>query len=184
MQEINILKEYIKEPIFNGSVCIYQANKSADKTIVLVHGLNGSALRDWQYQISSLAKQYHILTFDLPGFGNSDKEVAYYSPRLYAKFINYIVNRYAHGNIILIGHSMGSAISLRYSKMFPQKLEKLVLFDVAGVLYRMAYSRLLMKGWLKSKIRDDGSFLSFIDQMINKFRIENLTFIGKCANHF
>ena len=160
-------KECIAEPVFNGDACVYQANKSADKTIILVHGLNGSALHDWQYQIPELAKNYHVLTFDLPGFGDSDKEVADYSPREYAKFINYIAKRYAHGKTFLVGHSMGGAISIRYSEMYPQSIEKLVLVDVAGVLHRMAYSRELMKGWLKSKVSDDSRVLSYADRFAN-----------------
>jgi pimeloyl-ACP methyl ester carboxylesterase len=163
-----IHKECIDEPIFNGSACVYQANKAAKKTIILVHGLNGSALRDWRYQIPVLSKDYHVLTFDLPGFGDSDKEVAYYSPREYAKFINYIANRYAHGKAIVVGHSMGGAISLRYSEMFPQNIENLILVDVAGVLHRMAYSRQLMKGWLKTRVSDDSRMLYHADRLANK----------------
>lgn len=160
-------KVCIAEPVFEGEACVYQANKSAEKTVILVHGLNGEALRDWQYQIPALAENYHVLTFDLPGFGNSGKEVADYSPREYAKFINFIAKRYAHGKTILVGHSMGGAISIRYSEMYPQNIEKLVLVDVAGVLHRMAYSRELMKGWVKSKVSDDSSVLSYADRLAN-----------------
>ena len=160
-------KVCIAEPVFEGEACVYQANKSAEKTVILVHGLNGEALRDWQYQIPALAKNHHVLTFDLPGFGDSGKEVADYSPREYAKFINYIAKRYAHGKVILVGHSMGGAISIRYSEMYPENIEKLVLVDVAGVLHRMAYSRELMKGWLKAKVSDDSRVLSFADTLAN-----------------
>ena len=162
-------KVCIAEPVFDGQACVYQANKSAEKTIILVHGLNGEALRDWQYQIPALAKNYHVLTFDLPGFGDSGKEVADYSPRKYAKFIDYIAKRYAHGKVILVGHSMGGAISIRYSEMYHDNIEKLVLVDVAGVLHRMAYSRELMKGWLKSTVSDDSNVLSFADRFANNF---------------
>ena len=168
VQSHSLIKECIDEPVFNSSACIYQANKTARKTVILVHGLNGDARRDWRYQIPILAKDYHVLTFDLPGFGDSDKEQAYYSPRKYAKFINFVSKRYAHGKVILVGHSMGGAISLRYSEMFPAAIEKLILVDVAGVLHRMAYSRQLMKGWLKSKVSDDTKVLSFVDRMANK----------------
>ena len=162
-----IEKVCIAEPVFEGEACVYQANKSAETTVILVHGLNGEALRDWQYQIPVLAENYHVLTFDLPGFGDSGKEVANYSPHEYAKFINYIAKRYAHGKMILVGHSMGGAISIRYSEMYPDNIEKLVLVDVAGVLHRMAYSRELMKGWLKAKVSDDSSVLSFADRFAN-----------------
>ena len=62
---------------------------------------------------------------------------------------------------------MGGAISIRYSEMYPQNVEKLVLVDVAGVLHRMAYSRELMKGWLKAKVSDDSRVLSYADRLAN-----------------
>ncbi|MEN8170096.1 MAG: alpha/beta hydrolase [Pseudomonadota bacterium] len=161
-------KECIVEPVFDGSACIYQANVDAEKTIVLVHGLNGRALGDWKNQIPLLAKKYHVLAFDLPGFGDSGKDVAYYSPTEYTRFIRYVTERYAHGNITLVGHSMGGAIALRYVATYPQTVEKLVLVDVAGVLHRMAYARQLANGWVKSNATNDSRVLSFADKIANK----------------
>jgi pimeloyl-ACP methyl ester carboxylesterase len=164
----NIDRECIDEPVFGGVACIYQANRTATQTIVLVHGLNGRALNDWQYQIPVLATRYHVLTFDLPGFGDSGKGVANYSPREYSRFLHYIIDRYTSGKVMLVGHSMGGAIALRYAASYPQSIEKLVLVDVAGVLHRMAYARQLAKGWMQSNGSDDGRFLSFADRMANK----------------
>ncbi len=164
----DVIKECIVEPVFEASACIYQANRTAEQTIVLVHGVNGRALGDWKNQIPLLAKKYHVLTFDLPGFGDSSKDVAYYSPTKYAKFIDYVVKRYAHGNIILVGHSMGGAISLRYLANYPDTVERLVLVDVAGVLHRVAYVRQLANGWVKSSAGDNSGLISFADKMTNR----------------
>ncbi len=163
-----VSKECIDEPVFSGRACIYQANRGAEQTIVLVHGLNGRALHDWQHQIPVLAQGYHVLTFDLPGFGDSGKDVAYYSPTEYARFIHFLVERYASDKIVLVGHSMGGAISLRYSANYPQQVERLILVDVAGVLHRVAYARQLAKGWVQTNATDDSRFLSLADRVANK----------------
>lgn len=170
-------KMCIDEPVFGESACIYQANVAAEKTVVLVHGLNGRALADWGKQIPELAKHYHVLAFDLPGFGDSGKAVADYSPEKYARFIRYITERYAHGPIVLVGHSMGGAIALRYAATYPQQIEKLILVDVAGVLHRMAYARQLARGWVSSISDDDGWVSSFADRVTNKLlgKVEPLT---------
>lgn len=170
-------KECIDEPVFGESACIYQANVAAEKTVVLVHGLNGRALADWGNQIPELAKHYHVLAFDLPGFGDSGKAVADYSPQKYARFIRYITERYAHGPVELVGHSMGGAIALRYAATYPEQIEKLILVDVAGVLHRMAYARQLAHGWVYSIAGEESWVPSFADRMTSKLlgKVEPVT---------
>lgn len=163
-----VSRECIEEPVFAEVACIYEANREAERTIVLVHGLNGRALRDWGKQIPLLARDYHVLTFDLPGFGSSDREVAYYAPTTYARFIHFVTERYAKGPFVLVGHSMGGAIALRYTARYPAEVERLVLVDVAGVLQRMAYARELAKGWVETNATDDRRVTSFLDKITNK----------------
>lgn len=137
----------IEEPVFNGKACIYEANKKADKTIVLVHGINGEAT-NWYYQLKELKKKYHVLTFDLPGFGKSEAGNKLYSPTNYAKFVHYVTRKYVGGRFYLMGHSMGGAITLRYTYLYPDDVERLILVDVGGILHRLAYTESLAFKWL------------------------------------
>lgn len=136
------------EPVFNGNACIYQANTTADKTVVLVHGINGEAA-NWYHQLLELRKDYHVLTFDLPGFGRSSKNNELYSPTNYAHFVDYVVSTYAKkGKFHLIGHSLGGAIALRYAALFPDKIGRMILADVAGILHRYAFTKSIAFKWL------------------------------------
>lgn len=176
--KLPVHKQCIDEPIFKQRACIYEVNREAEQTVVLVHGLNGQALRDWAHQIQPLARHYHVLTFDLPGFGASDKGASYYSPSRYARFIRYITERYAKRPFNLIGHSMGGAIVLRYTADNPEDVKRLVLVDVAGVLHRMAYARMLAAAWVAENY---GSQVGgFLDRMTNKFitKVEGITSMG------
>ena len=170
-EALPIHKECIDEPVFGRRACVYQANPQAEQTVVLVHGLNGQGLRDWAEQIQPLARHYHVLTFDLPGFGDSDKGPAYYAPATYARFVRYITERYARHPFRLVGHSMGGAIALRYAAEYPADVERLALADVAGVLHRMAYARMLASAWSGQEIG------GFFDKMAYKFmtKLEGLT---------
>lgn len=185
-------KECADEPVFGGVACIYQANQAAATTVVLVHGLNGQALTDWQHQIPVLARNYHVLAVDLPGFdapdqGEGQEEVgegeARYSPSDYARFLHYVIERYAHAQVVLVGHSMGGAITLRYMASYPQRVERLVLVGVAGVLHRMAYTRQLAKGWVESKTMSDSSLSSFADKMVNKLLSKAEPLTGPITEH-
>jgi len=137
----------ISEPVFNGEACVFQANKSASKTVVLVHGIAGEAA-NWFQQIQKLKSNYHVLTFDLPGFGVSSKDNRLYSPTNYAKFIRFITQKFAKDKFHLLGHSMGGAISLRYAGMYPQDVDRLILVDAAGILHKHAYSRTVAAKWI------------------------------------
>jgi len=124
---------------FNGEVAVLQAGLEHKQTLVLVHGLGQLGMQDWFSVIPVLAKQYHIVTFDLPGFGYSAIPQGRYSPTNYAKVVAGITREYAKSKAIVIGHSMGGAISLRFASMFPELLSKLVLVDAAGILEKTAF---------------------------------------------
>ena len=148
-----VTKHCLDEPVFGGRACTYEANPSASDVVVLVHGINGSALEDWVHQIPVLAKKYHVLTFDLPGFGDSDKGNRAYTPANYARFVHFVTTRYARGRFVLVGHSMGAAIALYYAATYPQDLKGLVLIDAAGVLYPLSLTVYSAGAWLDD-VRD------------------------------
>jgi pimeloyl-ACP methyl ester carboxylesterase len=133
-------------PFFNGKVFVMQAGRPQQQTIVLVHGLGNNASRDWLKQIPQLARDYHVIAFDLPGFGLSGNNVERLSPAHYGELIDALIQQYAPDKrIILIGHSLGGAISLRYTYNHPETVSRLVLVDAAGILQRTVYLDYLSK---------------------------------------
>jgi pimeloyl-ACP methyl ester carboxylesterase len=127
-------------PFFNGKVFVLQAGRQDKPTILLVHGLGTNASRDWLSQIPLQARDYHVVAFDLPGFGLSGNNVEGLSPVHYGQLIDSLIQQYAHNRpVILIGHSLGGAISLRYAHSHPKKVSSLVLVDVAGILQKTVY---------------------------------------------
>jgi len=147
LQELGLRKDCITEPIFNGRACIFEINKQAKESVVLVHGLNSQAGR-WYEQVAALKSQYHLISFDLPGFGESSRGNKLYSPTNYAKFIRYVAQKYIGKPFYLVGHSMGGAIALRYSEMYPADVNRLVLADVGGVLHQYSFAKSLAFKWL------------------------------------
>ncbi len=135
------------EPVFHGHAQIYEFNRTAPATVVLIHGINGAAVRDFGPQIAALAQRYHVLTFDLPGFGASGRENGLYSPENYVRFIHFITQQRTQRPFYLVGHSMGGAIALAYAATYPREVERLVVIDAAGVLHRVAMSRYMAREW-------------------------------------
>jgi pimeloyl-ACP methyl ester carboxylesterase len=128
-------EECIYEPVFEGKVCTLQANRDAKVGVILIHGLGGS-IDDWKNTIPALAKNFHVVAFDLPGFGKSDKGSQEYSPTRYARLAHFLADRYfPDKNYNIVGHSMGGAIALRFAAQRPMRFQRLVLIDSAGILH-------------------------------------------------
>ena len=151
----------ILEPIFNSGIYFYDSGADSQVTVLLVHGVGEDASNIWKGLVPELEKQYRVIYFDLPGFGISDKPNALYSPANYAALIKWIYDKYVNGPMYVIGHSMGGAISLWYAGTYPQSLQRLVLVDAAGILYRTAFTKSLAE----TKISKFDKFKLFTEEM-------------------
>lgn len=110
-----------------------EALKYQKTPILLVHGFS-SNVHTWEFFLKDLEKDYPVIAMDLPGFGFSSKPETTYSRERYVQIIEDIINYYRFDRVILIGNSMGGEISLRFSLIFPDKVEYLVLIDSAGLM--------------------------------------------------
>jgi len=101
-----------------------------------VHGIGTEGARDYRDHIPWLQKSFHVLAVDLPGFGASDKANVLYSPANYARVLKHVAGRFLRGPFVLVGHSMGAVVSLRYAATYPEEVRRLVVIDAPGVLHR------------------------------------------------
>ncbi len=99
--------------------------------VVLVHGFGGD-LNGWLFNQPALAERHRVLALDLPGHGESAKDVgrgdlAALSDVLVA-FLDALGIESAH----LVGHSLGGAASLRLALDHPARVASLTLIAPAG----------------------------------------------------
>lgn len=106
---------------------------SHDKqSVILIHGLGG-ALHEFDPLAKRLAEQYHVVSFDLPGFGLSDAPT--YTEdiqQVYSDFMTFILNTYTNDSCYVIGNSMGGMIAWNTALLHPEYVKKLVLLAPAG----------------------------------------------------
>jgi len=129
---------WIDEPVFGGRVAVHEAGTGHERAILLVHGVGERGALDFEAQIAWLSGSFHVIAPDLPGFGRSDKGNHLYSPANYARVLKHIVGRFLGRPFVLVGHSMGGVIALRYAGTFPEDVERLVVIDAPGVLHRVS----------------------------------------------
>jgi len=128
----------IQEPVFNGRVVVYEAGRGKPRAILLVHGIGEEGARDYLDHIAWLAESFHVVAVDLPGFGASDQANVLYSPANYARVLKHVAERFMRPPFVLVGHSMGAVVSLRYAATYPADVQRLVVIDAPGVLHRYA----------------------------------------------
>ena len=138
-QEIKFITKSIKTPGFEQPVSVYMTGSKDTNVIVLVHGLGYKAHNDWLPVIPSLVEDYQIVTFDLPGFGKSISSSEELSPKTYSQMIKHIILQVVQKPVIIIGHSMGAAISLYFSSENPDLVERLIMVNSAGIIHKFFF---------------------------------------------
>ena len=98
-------------------------------TVFLVHGYTCDET-SWAEQVPVMASQYRVVTLDLPGHGKSDQPRAdQFSMDLFARAIEAVRLDVKADRIVLVGHSMGTPVILKYANLYPQHAAALVFVD-------------------------------------------------------
>ena len=99
------------------------------KTVILVHGWTCDE-RTWKAQVPELARNYRVLTLDLPGHGQSGfPRDGKLSMDLSARAIEAVRQDVKAERVVLVGHSMGTAAILQYARLYPQHTVAIVIVD-------------------------------------------------------
>lgn len=114
--------------VLDGRKIHYQA-AGQGKAVVLVHGWTCDHTF-WAGQAPELARHYRVLALDLPGHGRSDPAPDYTMER-FARSVEAVMRAERIQRATLAGHSMGGAVLLAFTRLFPGKAERLVLVDAA-----------------------------------------------------
>jgi len=102
--------------------------------VVFVHGLGGS-LATWSLNLPAFAEQFRICALDLIGAGSSAKTATDYSVPALAEFLARFLDALGPDwqRVSIVGHSLGGAVALAFAGSYPQRVERLVLVDSAGL---------------------------------------------------
>lgn len=108
----------------------YLEKGSGSRHILLIHGFGGHSFT-WRFLIDQLAKAgYHVWSFDLIGFGYSDKPSdVRYGKDLFVSQIQAFMEAKKIESATLVGNSMGGGLALTMAIEHPEKIQALVLID-------------------------------------------------------
>jgi abhydrolase domain-containing protein 6 len=114
--------------------------------LVLVHGFGTEAAINWFGQLLAFAARFDVIAPDLPGFGASDRAPLDNGIALQVRCLHALLDRLGLERVALAGHSLGGWISLAYAAAHPDRVERLVLVDAAGLQFEpdLALERALL----------------------------------------
>ncbi len=100
--------------------------------VVLVHGLAG-CWQNWLENLPAIAEHRRVVTLDLPGFGDSEMPAGDISITNYANCVEELCDRLDLGPVAVVGNSMGGFTAAELAIRHPDRVERLVLVDAAGI---------------------------------------------------
>jgi pimeloyl-ACP methyl ester carboxylesterase len=136
-----IQSNYVATP--EGRIHYYEAEPripGGGTPLVLVHGL-GDRGEAWAAVMPKLRKQgYHVYALDLLGYGRSPKPAdGDYSIGMQEKLVYDFIQAIGLQKPEVAGWSMGGWVSLKLALDHPEMVDRLIVFDAAGVDYARTY---------------------------------------------
>ncbi len=127
----NLQGQRTQQLILNNLKISYQVAGDGE-VVLLLHGWGGAAA-SFQPVFEWLAESHKVYALDLPGFGESQIPPTPWNTSDYARCVAAFLDKFCIPKAHLIGHSFGGRISIILSAEYPEKVDKLILVDSAGI---------------------------------------------------
>jgi esterase len=110
------------------------------RAVILLHGLFGSS-DNWHSIALRLAESFHVFALDQRNHGQSphSAEMDY---ALMADDVNEFMASRKIEKAFVIGHSMGGKTAMQFALQFPERVEKLIVSDMAPRAYLPSHDKI------------------------------------------
>ena len=99
--------------------------------VALTHGLGGH-LDYWEPTVETLQDRYTVLTWDVRGFGGSERRPDTMAPETWAADLAAVLDEVGAGDAVIAGFSMGGVVSQRFALDFPGRTRALILISTSS----------------------------------------------------
>lgn len=116
----------------------YPCENCEQTPVLIVPGLFGST-PNWRTFARHLSKTCPVYVIDQRNHGQSPK----YDSNTYADMVADLltfIDQQGLDKVVLLGHSMGGKVAYLFSAMYPQRVDKLIVMDIAPVTYSHSHA--------------------------------------------
>jgi pimeloyl-ACP methyl ester carboxylesterase len=108
---------------------------SSEGTLLLfLHGFSNDA-HVWDPVAPAFTAHYRVIALDHRGHGDSDRDPeGRYDHETMARDVNAVLESLGVSRVVLVGHSLGGRVAMRFAGLFPEKVAGLVIVDSAPEL--------------------------------------------------
>jgi len=110
------------------------------RAVVLLHGLFGSS-DNWHFIAAKLAEKFQVFALDQRNHGQSPHHTEMNYLLMAADVEKFFITRGLESATVL-GHSMGGKTAMQLALQFPQRVDKLVVADMAPRAYAPAHDKI------------------------------------------
>lgn len=102
------------------------------QAIIILHGWGLSADKFDALKEEFISRGFDARALDMPGFGKSESPKRPFTLKDYADFLHSYIGRNSLVKPILVGHSFGGRVALKYQSMYPGGVGALILTGTPG----------------------------------------------------
>lgn len=112
---------------------IFYKKAGQGRKVLLLHGWEGCA-DSFLPVFNYLSRNFEVYAIDFPGFGQSTVPEKPWGVRDYKNIVLKIMDALKLDSVYIIAHSFGGRVSIMLSSEEPERVQKLVLVDSAGLI--------------------------------------------------
>ena len=106
------------------------------ETLIILHGWQSSREK-WQKVKEYLEKDgIRVIAPDLPGFKKENQLKKAWNLDDYVGWVKQFIEKNTDGPLVLLGHSFGGRVAIKFAAKYPEKLRGLILVSAAGITPR------------------------------------------------
>lgn len=147
--------------------------------MVLLHGIFGSS-DNWLTQAKLLSTRYHTYALDMRNHGQSLHDPVFDYPSMVKDVLDFM-DKHRIENPIVMGHSMGGKVAMNFAVAHPDKLQKLIVVDIAPKKYNMKHY-VILEGLkaipidkITSRNEADDALAPFVEEAdVRQFLLKNI----------
>jgi 2-hydroxy-6-oxonona-2,4-dienedioate hydrolase len=112
---------------------VFEAGVEHEQALILMSGVGGH-LEAYAHNIAAFAEHYHVVAYDFPGHGYSQKATVDLELPLYVAHLAALLDALGIDHAHLNGESLGGWVAVKFAAAHPERVDKLVLNTPGGTM--------------------------------------------------